>query len=121
MLYTLSSTLCFSLSPSQRRLIRAAVRAGVVGIIVRRAGAPQRGLVGILLVIQPALVLDARQSRLHAIELAGSHQVVRARRQNCRNLRLYVGNAVRSRRVVAERPRERARLVLLQRRQLFED
>src|SRR5471030_250056 len=75
----------FLISPSQRRLIIAATSCWSIRIVVSGAGAPQRGLVAVLLVIQPALVLDPRQSSLHGIELAGGHQVVRPSRQDRRD------------------------------------
>src|SRR5581483_3607809 len=114
---------CSLVSPPQRRPVVRRVRRIVrcVRIVVASAHAPQRWLGVVPLVVQAALVLDPRQPRLHLVELRARHHVLRLRRQDRRNLILHRCNAVRRRRMVAERLRQRARLVLLERRQLLKD
>src|ERR1035438_3929957 len=69
-------------------------RVRIVGVVIGAAGTAQGRLVAAALVVELALVLDARQAGFDVVELAGGDDVVGLGRHDGGNLLLGVGDAV---------------------------
>src|SRR5216683_2926485 len=94
---------------------------GIVGVVVAAAYATEGGLVAVALVVELALVLDAGESGLYVVELAGGDDVVRLRGHDSGDLVLGAANSVGGLGVVGEDLGEGAGLVLLECVDLLEE
>src|SRR5262245_10062897 len=114
-----------------KRLVSAAEGWAVVGVGGRRgwvvgvggasAGAAQRGLGAVLLVVELALVLDASEAGLDVVELRGGDDVVGPRGHDGSDLFLRAGDTVGCLRVIGEDLGEGTGLVFLERVDLFKE